>query len=139
MTNFNIVEGEEEDFWDKYLEFVEEYNNPDILAKSIPKKLGITQCKYRQYFARAVEEKLIDPEMRSPANTKKRPYAKTILNEIKEKQGKVYKYVEATWFEIHCKDKNEVKKIIAREILDHPEMDYDKLCLHCKRICMAEL
>ena len=58
---------------------------------------------------------------------------------INEKEEKIYKYIEATWYDIRCKDKKEVRKIIGHEIMKHPEMDFDKLCLHCKRKCMAEL
>lgn len=56
-----------------------------------------------------------------------------------EKQEKVFKYIEATWYDIHCKDKKEVKKIIREEILKNPDLEFKKLYLKCKRRCIAEL
>lgn len=31
------------------------------------------------------------------------------------KEEKIFNYIEATWYDIHCKDKKEVRKIIQEE------------------------
>ena len=56
-----------------------------------------------------------------------------------EKEEKIYKYIEMTWYDIHCKDKNEVRKIIQKELEKYPDCEFKKIYLKCKRKCIAEL
>lgn len=56
-----------------------------------------------------------------------------------EKEEKIYTYIEATWYDIHCKDKKEVKEIIRHEVEKYPDCEFKKLYLKCKRKCIAEL
>ena len=58
---------------------------------------------------------------------------------VNEKEEKIYKYIEATWYDIHCKDKKEVKEIIRQEVEKYPNCVFSKLYIKCKRRCIAEL
>ncbi len=55
------------------------------------------------------------------------------------KEEKIFNYIEATWYDIHCKDKKEVRKIIQEELTKNPDEEFRKLYLKCKRRCIAEL
>lgn len=52
--NFRIIEGE--DFYNKYEEWLELYNNSKLTTRDIVKTLGITAHKAKQYRQRAIEE-----------------------------------------------------------------------------------
>ena len=58
---------------------------------------------------------------------------------VDEKEEKIYKYIEATWYDIHCKDKRDVRKIIHEEVKKHPDCEFKRLYIKCKRRCIAEL
>lgn len=144
MPNFRVIEGEPVDYWDDYENFIKLYNSNKISVKDLRKKLDISQNKYRKYREKALNENRLNIDLRSPEQYRKKggiqKQSKTPeFKDITRKQDKIFKYIEFTWYDIHCKDKKEVRKIIGHEIMKHPEMDFDKLCLHCKRKCMAEL
>ena len=71
-VNFNVVEGEKEDFWDKYEEFIQQWNNGKLTVKEIRENLGIPVSKYRQYREKALNENRLDIDLRSPRNSAKR-------------------------------------------------------------------
>lgn len=51
-------------------------------------------------------------------------------------------YIMVTWYESKCKRRENIEKIVSRELEKRPnymEMDMDRLCLKIKRICMSEL
>lgn len=52
--NFRIIEGD--DFYNKYEEWLDLYNNSKLTTKDIVKALGITAHKAKQYRQRAIEE-----------------------------------------------------------------------------------
>lgn len=70
--NFNIVEEDAEDFWDKYEEFIQHWNEGKLKVKEIQENLGIPVSKYRQYRERALNENRLDIDIRSPRNSVKR-------------------------------------------------------------------
>lgn len=52
MVNFKVVSGE--DVWLKYHDFVELYNNPDILVKDIRSRLGLSSQGYIRFRDEAI-------------------------------------------------------------------------------------
>lgn len=58
--NFRVVEGEPEDYWDKYEEFIRLYNDNRIPVRRIKEKLGLRETKYNQYRNRAIEENKLE-------------------------------------------------------------------------------
>lgn len=136
---FTITEGEHKDYWANYDEFIQLYNNNKLKVSEIREKLDLSQSRYKRYREKALEEDKLTIDKRNPRINKTKKHDKNKLNNVTRLQDKIYKYIEFTWYDIHCKDKKDVQKIIAREILKHPEMDFDEIYLHCKRKCMAEL
>lgn len=51
---FRIIEGV--DYYDKYEEFIEAYNNEEILVTDIKNYLGITSAKFQNYYQKAKAE-----------------------------------------------------------------------------------
>lgn len=51
----------------------------------------------------------------------------------------VYYYVTATWYESHCKDKNEIKRIIREVIRENKNLSVTKMGLKARRRCQSEL
>lgn len=51
---FKIIEGV--DYYDKYEEFIEAYNNEEILVRDIKNVLGITSAKFQNYYQKAKAE-----------------------------------------------------------------------------------
>lgn len=72
--NFRIVEGENNDFWDKYEEFIKLWNDKKYTVKEIRKILGISLSKYYQYKDKGFSENRLDPDLRSPQQSAKRRY-----------------------------------------------------------------
>lgn len=70
--NFNVVEGATGDFWDKYEEFIKQWNEGKLKVREIQENLGLPVSKYRQYRDRALNENRLDIDMRSPRNSAKR-------------------------------------------------------------------
>lgn len=70
--NFNVVEGEKGDFWDKYEEFIQLWNEGKLMIKEIRETLDIPVSKYRQYREKALNENRLDIDIRSPKNSVKR-------------------------------------------------------------------
>lgn len=70
--NFNVVEGANGDFWDKYEEFIKQWNEGKLKVREIQENLGLPVSKYRQYRDRALNENRLDIDMRSPKNSAKR-------------------------------------------------------------------
>lgn len=70
--NFRIVEGENSSFWDKYEEFIQQWNDGKLTIKEIQENLGIPVSKYRQYRERGLNENRLDIDLRSPKNSAKR-------------------------------------------------------------------
>ena len=70
--HFNIVEGENSSFWDKYEEFIQQWNEGKLLVKEIRENLGISISKYNQYRDKAISEGRLDIDLRSPRNSVKR-------------------------------------------------------------------
>ena len=64
--NFNIVEEKNNNFWDKYEEFVRLWNDEKYSVKEIRKILGISLSKYYQYRDKGFSENVLDKELRSP-------------------------------------------------------------------------
>ena len=73
--NFRIVEDKNNNFWDKYEEFIKLWNDEQYTVKEIREILGISTKKYYQYRDRGFSENLLDKELRSPKQTVKRAYA----------------------------------------------------------------
>ena len=55
--NFNIKDGE--NYWNKYDEFIELYNNSNLTILQIRETLKLTSNKYRQYRKKAIKENKI--------------------------------------------------------------------------------
>lgn len=72
--NFRIVEGENNDFWDKYEEFIKLWNDKKYTVKEIRKILGISLSKYYQYKDKGFSENRLDLDLRSPQQSAKRGY-----------------------------------------------------------------
>lgn len=70
--NFHVVEGEDENYWAKYEQFIKLWNNGRITVKKIKSKLDLSQSKYKQYRDRALEENRLDIDIRSPRQSVKR-------------------------------------------------------------------
>lgn len=70
--NFNVVEGTNSDFWNQYEEFIKQWNDGKLKVREIQENLGLPVSKYRQYRDRALNEKRLDIDMRSPRNSAKR-------------------------------------------------------------------
>ena len=54
----------------------------------------------------------------------------------------ITRYIINTWYEAKCKGKDNIERIVRRELEKRPnymEMDMNKLCLKIKRVCMSEL
>lgn len=83
--NFNIVEGEPEDYWDDYEEFIQQWNNGEIKVKTIQKNLDLSQSKYRQYRDKGFAENRLDVDLRSPQKSVHRgQHTRTIITRSKE-------------------------------------------------------
>lgn len=54
--NFNIVEGSDEEYYSKYEEFIEYYNNTDLTVNEIRLKLDLNTYKLKKYREKALEE-----------------------------------------------------------------------------------
>lgn len=51
---FKIIEGI--DYYDKYEEFIEAYNNEEILVRDVKNNLGISSAKFQNYYQKAKAE-----------------------------------------------------------------------------------
>lgn len=71
-VNFHIVEEDAGDFWDKYEEFIQLWNDGKITVKEIRENLGIPISKYKQYREKGMDENRLDIDIRSPRNSVKR-------------------------------------------------------------------
>lgn len=69
MVTFKIVENSSPTYMEKYEEFVELYNNPEITVEDIRKKLGWRTKIYNDARTRALKEKRIK-DRRSPNSIK---------------------------------------------------------------------
>ena len=54
---FNIINGE--NYWNKYEEYIQLYNNPNITVKEIFKKLKISNRRFNNYHKKAIKENRI--------------------------------------------------------------------------------
>ena len=70
--NFNIIEGEPEDYWDDYEEFIELYNANELRVTEIRDKLQLSQNKYRRYREHAFKENRLEFDKRNPNIRKQR-------------------------------------------------------------------
>lgn len=85
--NFNIVEEKNSDFWDKYEQFIQLWNDERYTVKEIREILGISLSKYYQYRDKGFNENRLDKELRSPRQSSKRGH---YLKKIKSRGDVLY-------------------------------------------------
>ena len=49
IMKFNLIEGDPEDYWEKYEQFIKLYNNNENKVTEIKKRLNLTNGEYRRY------------------------------------------------------------------------------------------
>lgn len=55
-VKYNIVEGSDEEYYDKYEEYIKYYNDGDLTVNEIRLKLGLNTYKLKKYREKAIEE-----------------------------------------------------------------------------------
>ena len=88
-VQFNIIEGEPDDYWDHYEAFVKLYNNEKHSVTDIQKILELSQAKYRRYRSKAlIENRLKNPRNRTGNRYGYKPkyYTKTSRNSFTVKK-----------------------------------------------------
>lgn len=66
IMKFNLIEGDPEDYWEKYEQFIKLYNNNEIKVTEIKKQLNLTNGEYRRYRRHAIKENRLDIDTRNP-------------------------------------------------------------------------
>ena len=112
--NFRIVEGDHEDYWDTYEEFISLYNANLIPVTKIREKLNLTVGHYNRFRERALEENRISLDVRNPSiRMKHNP--KSFRNYYKTSQG--YQVVKTVYGKTmsygYYKTEEDAKKVVA--------------------------
>ena len=66
IMKFNLIEGDPEDYWEKYEQFIKLYNDNQIKVTEIKKRLNLTNGEYRRYRRHAIKENRLDIDTRNP-------------------------------------------------------------------------
>lgn len=111
---FNIVEGEPEDYWENYEEFLRLYNENTMPVKRIKEKLNLNETKYNQYRKRAIEENRL--ESRYNVYTKRGSYTPaTYCHQTAYNTFSVQKYMNGKSVSFGTyKNKRTAKKVVEK-------------------------